>query len=84
MIASASLLAGATQNKVQTKGLFSATGPDVTCKQVQKNLFAAASAFTFITTVFTEVCYVLLSVAQAGEPWQEYHGGQSVNMAAYT
>ena len=84
IIASAALLAGATQNKIQTKGLFSSTGPDITCKQVQKSLFAAASAFTFIATILTEICYVLISMIQVGEPWQSYHGGPSVGMAAYT
>ncbi|KAG0578758.1 hypothetical protein M758_4G044800 [Ceratodon purpureus] len=84
IVASAALLAGATQNKIQTKGLFSSTGPDITCKQVQKSLFAAAAAFTFITTILTEVSYVLITMSQTGEPWQSYHSGPSVNMAAYT
>jgi len=85
IIASAALLAGASQNKIQTKGLFSPTGPNVTCKQVQKSLFAAASAFTFITMVWTEFYYFLISKSTQGvEAWQSYQGGPSVGMTAYT
>ncbi|XP_024366220.1 protein MODIFYING WALL LIGNIN-1 [Physcomitrium patens] len=85
LVAIASLIAGASQNKIQTKGLFSTNGPNVTCRQVQKSLFAAASAFIFITMLLTEIYYVLISRAQSSpEAWQSYQGGPSVGMSAYT
>lgn len=84
IIAAAALLAGASQNKIQTKGLFYSTGPNVTCRQVQKSLFAAGAAFTFLTMLLAEVYYVLVSKAREGESWQAYNpGGPSVGMSAY-
>jgi uncharacterized membrane protein len=86
IVASAALIAGASQNKIQTKGLFYSTETDVTCRQVQKSLFAAAAAFTFITMLVTEVYYVLIEMAREGDStWQSYgHGGPSVGGSAYT
>jgi len=73
IVASAALIAGASENKIQTKGLFS-SGQDVTCKQVQKSLFAAAAAFTFITALAAEIYYILISMArEGGSAWPSYN-----------
>jgi len=83
IIASAALIAGASENKIQTKGLFSNSGPDVTCKQVQKSLFAAAAAFTFITALTAEIYFVLISMArEGGSAWPSYNNNNGPS--AYT
>lgn len=86
IIAGAALIAGASKNKIQTKGLFESAGPNVTCKQVQKSLFAAGAAFVFITMLVTEIYYVLISMARdGGSSWPSYnHNGPSVGGSAYT
>lgn len=80
IISSSALLAGASQNKIQTKRLYDPSEGNITCKEVQKSLFAAASAFTFITMVMTEIYYVVISGAREDKT----SFGPSVGMSAYT
>jgi len=83
IVASAALIAGASENKIQTKGLFSTSEPAVTCKQVQKSLFAAAAAFTFITALTAEIYFILISMARdGGSAWPAYNNNNGPN--AYT
>lgn len=82
IIAAATLLAGAAQNKIHTKGYGYITGPTITCRQVRESLFAAGAAFTFLTMLFTEVYYVLISKARDSHDWQS--SPPSVGMASYT
>lgn len=87
IVASAALVAGASQNKIQTKNLFYAgDSQTMTCRQVRKSLFAAAAAFSFITMLMTEAYYVLIENArEGGSAWQSYgQNGPSVGGSVYS
>ena len=81
IIGGSALIAGAAQNKIRTKGYYDYYGPKVTCSQVRKGVFAAGAAFTFLTAVFSELYYVLISKARETEPWRS--NGPSVGMSPY-
>ncbi len=78
ILAFAVLLAGASGNKIHTKGYISES---VTCHQVKKSLFAAGAAFTFLTMLLSELYYVLIVKASSGASY----GGPSpsVGMSTY-
>jgi preprotein translocase subunit SecG len=78
ILAFAVLLAGASGNKIHTKGYISQS---VTCHQVKKSLFAAGAALTFLTMLLSELYYVLIMKASSGASY----GGPSpsVGMSTY-
>lgn len=78
ILAFAVLLAGASGNKIHTKGYIS---ENVTCHQVKKSLFAAGAALTFLTMLLSELYYVLIMKASSGGSY----GGPtpSVGMSTY-
>jgi hypothetical protein len=78
ILAFAVLLAGASGNKIHTKGYISQS---VTCHQVKKSLFAAGAALTFLTMLLSELYYVLIVKASSGGSY----GGPSpsVGMSTY-
>jgi hypothetical protein len=78
ILAFAVLLAGASGNKIHTKGYISQS---VTCHQVKKSLFAAGAALTFLTMLLSELYYVLIMKASSGGSY----GGPSpsVGMSTY-
>lgn len=80
IVASSALIAGAAQNKIQTQGDFNYFGANVTCREVRKSVFEAAAAFSFLTALFSELYYMLISKAWAPE-WQS--NGPSVGMSPY-
>lgn len=81
IVAAAALIAGAAQNKIQTKGYHNFFGDKVTCREVAKSVFAAGAAFVFLTTIFSELYYVLISKARERPAWQS--NGPSVGMSPY-
>ena len=81
IVAFAALLAGAAQNKIQTKGYFNYFGGKVKCSEVRKSVFAAGAAFVFLTSIFSELYYILIRKARETEPWRA--NGPSVGMSPY-
>jgi hypothetical protein len=81
IVASSALIAGAAQNKIQTKGYYDYFGAKVKCSEVRKSVFATGAAFVFLTTLFSELYYVLISKAREPEPWRS--NGPSVGMSPY-
>ncbi|XP_073394340.1 uncharacterized protein [Physcomitrium patens] len=81
VVATSALIAGAAQNKIQTEKYYNYFGDRVTCREVRKSLFEAAAAFTFLTMIFSELYFLLLSKAREPEPWMS--NGPSVGMSRY-
>lgn len=81
IVAASALLAGAAQNKIRTEGYHNYFAAKVTCAEVRKSVFAAGAAFVFLTTVFSELYYVLISKAMERPAWQT--NGPSVGMSPY-
>lgn len=85
VIAEVFLLAGASENRIETKGQIDDGATDAYCRQVRKAVFAIGAAFSFLTMFFSLLYYGLLARSQTTEPnWQSYNSGApTVGMTAY-